>query len=53
MTDGTTHSIAPFMLQGYTSTLHSPTTMALGLIQRLCLASLSVSRGWFQVQLTD
>jgi hypothetical protein len=24
MTDGTTHSIAPFMLQGYTSTLHSP-----------------------------
>ena len=52
MSDGTPLCIAPFMLQGYTSTLRSLTPMDLGLMHNLWMDSSSVSRGWCQVQIT-
>ena len=44
MTDGTIHSIAPFMLQGSTSTPHSPTIVGLDLMLRLWMDSSRVQR---------
>ena len=44
MSDGTIHSIAPFMLEGSTSTLHSLTLVVLDLMLRLWMDSSRVQR---------
>jgi hypothetical protein len=49
MSDGTIHSIAPFMLQGSTSTPHSLTPVVLDLMLRLWMDSSHVFRGWCQI----
>jgi hypothetical protein len=50
MSDGTIHSITPFMLQGSTSTPCSLTPVVLDLMLRLWMDSSHVFRGWCQVR---
>jgi hypothetical protein len=45
MNDGTMHSIAPFMLQGSTSTLRPLTPVVLDLMVRLWIDSSHVMKG--------